>query len=453
MHQFDEQVERIRTKLAAAKQKDKELKVFGASSHKYILHKPLAEEAISDFETRYHISLPVSYKVFLLQLGNGGESHAGAAAGPFYGIYPLGGCVDELTTDPEKYLSGPVKIYPGITADSWQDLTKDAEEDDITDEAYDAAMGNIYAGILPIGSQGCTYLHGLVLNGEHAGKVVNVDMDRQLPQFTFEDNFLDWYERWLDEIISEELPIDGPSWFGYTMGGSAATLLDKYHAATDQLTRHQCIRGILVKRHIDPGMETLLEKEYLHAEAEYKREWLQVLTKFSYLLAKPHLLAYSTVDLLAVVQFIWWYVKDKSNEWLEVITRSLPGINDDETFRFCTYLLVEMKADYAHLMIPATTHENEQIRVTAFYTLGKLENREHYLDVFINGLDDPANYVIHAALQALSGVKDQRLLPAYKKVLERFPTEQDYILSNLGYRLADMGLTIGELKKWNGQYP
>ncbi len=450
MHQFDEQVKRIRTKLIAAKQKDKKLKVFGAGTHKYILHKPLAQAALSDFETQYNISLPGSYKVFLLQLGNGGESHAGAAAGPFYGIYPLGGCVDELTADPAKYLSEPVKIYPGITAEDWQQLIKETEEDDISDEAYEAAIGNIYAGILPIGSQGCSYVHGLVLNGEHAGKVVNLDTERQQPQFTFENNFLDWYERWLDEIISEELLTDGPSWFGYTMGGSVTALLNKYHAATDQLTKHQCIRGILVKRYIDPGIETVLEKEYLHAATVHKREWLQALTRFSYPLAKQHLLTYSNVDLLAVVQFIWWYAKDKSAEWKEVITEKLPHINDDETFRFCTYLLVEMEADYAHLLIPATTNKNEQIRITAFYTLGKLKNREHYLDVFINGLHDPANYVVHAALQALSGVKDKRLLPAYKKVLERFPTEQDYILSNLGHRLADMGLTIRKLSEWNG---
>ncbi len=449
MHQFDEQVNRIRTKLIAARQKDKPLKIFGASTHKYILHKPLTPAALSDFETQYNVLLPGSYKAFLLQLGNGGESQAGAAAGPFYGIYPLGGCVDELTADPAKYLSEPVKIYPGLTAEEWQHLIKETEEDDISDEAYEAALGNIYAGILPIGSQGCSYIHGLVLNGEHAGKVVNLDIDRQQPQFTFEDNFLDWYERWLDEIISEELSTDGPSWFGYTMGGSVTALLDKYHAATDQLTKHQCIRGILTKRHIDPGTVTVLEKEYLHAATVYKREWLQALTRFSYPLAKQHLLTYSNVDLLAVVQFVWWYAKDKSAEWQGVITEKLPHINDDETFRFCTYLLVEMKADYAYLIIPATTNGNEQIRITAFYTLGKLKNRKDYLDVFINGLYDPANYVVHAALQVLSGVNDKRLLPAYKKVLERFPTEQDYILSNLGHRLADMGLTISGLKKWN----
>ncbi|MGF6925007.1 mRNA degradation ribonuclease J1/J2 [Chitinophaga sp. W2I13] len=43
MHQFKEQIERISTKLKAAKQKDKQLKVFGASYHKYTIHPPLEE--------------------------------------------------------------------------------------------------------------------------------------------------------------------------------------------------------------------------------------------------------------------------------------------------------------------------------------------------------------------------------------------------------------------------
>ncbi|MDR6571051.1 SMI1/KNR4 family protein [Chitinophaga ginsengisegetis] len=447
MHQYKEQIERIRTKLAAAKQKDQQLKVFGASYHKYVIHQPLEESELSDFENAYNISLPGSFRAFLLHVGNGGISQAGSAAGPFYGIYPLKKGANDLISNPEKYLSEPVKIYPGITEDEWNNLTKETEKEDISDEEYDEAIQNIYAGILPIGSQGCAYIHGLVLNGEHAGKVVNIDIDRQKPKFTFEDTFLDWYERWLDEILSGDLLAAGPTWFGYAMGGSVSSLLEKYHAATNKTTRLDCITGIQTKRSIEPGVVAILENEYRLSEAEYKRTWLQVLTKFSYPLAKPHLLAYSAVDLLTVVQLIWWYAKDKSMEWREIIEKNIGNIHDDETFRFCTYLLGETKMDYAHLIIPMTTNSSEEIRKTAFYTLGKLKKKSPYLDVFINGLNDPSNYVVHATLQALSGVKDKRLLPEYKKIAERFPTEQDYILSNLGHRLADMGLTIQKLRK------
>ena len=446
MHQYDEQIARIKQKFVAAKKKDRQHKVFGASSHKYIVNKPLEPADITRFEEKYHISLPGSFSAFLLQFGNGGESHADSAAGPFYGIFPLGKSTDELTSEPEKYLREPVKICPGISADTWTEMTKAFEDDDMTDEAFDAANGDLYAGILPLGSQGCTYLHGLILNGPHTGKVVNLDMDRQRPSFTFEDTFLDWYERWLDEIISGDLIRDTPSWFGYAMGGNAATLLEKYHAAPDDITKQHCLSGMLTKQNIADDIISGLEKEYQTANGQCQRLLLQILTRHNYPLAKPYLLAYCNVDLLAVFQFIFWYAKDKSIEWREVIEKNMAHITDGETFTFCTYLLTAAPADYGHLVSPMTKSENEAIRSTAFYTLGQLSHKADYIDDFINGLHDDATRVILSSLQALAGVTDERLLPAYKKLSERFPTEQDYILSNLGHRLKEFGLTINDLK-------
>lgn len=447
MQQYEEQIDRIRKKLVTAKKEDSESKVFGADSHKYFIGKPLQAAELSAFETAYNIMLPEAYKAFLLQLGNGGKSYADSAAGPFYGIYPLGTRIDELTDEPRQYLSKPVKIYPDITTEAWEQLIAEAAQEDISDEEYMAAMGNIYAGILPIGSQGCTYLHGLVLNGEHTGKVVNLDADRQKPAFTFEATFLDWYERWLDEIISGELRRDGPSWFGYNMGGDATSLLEKYQAADDQITQQHCLRGILTKQSVPPALLPVFEKEYLSAADDRKKNWLQILTKFDYVLAKPYLQAYTAIDLLSVFQFIFWYAKDKSNEWTEVIEKHIAGIEDSETFTYCTYLLIATKTDYGHLIAPMTQSNHENIRKTAFYNLGLLANKAAYIDTFITGLNDPSNVVVHAALQALSGVQHPKLLPAYKKIAERFPTEQDYILSNLGHRLHEIGLTVSELRK------
>ena len=84
----------------------------------------------------------------------------------------------------------------------------------MSDEEYDLAAGNIYAGILPIVSQGCTYLNGLVVTGPYKGRVVNLDFEFGEPSFAFEENFLDWYERWLDEVILGALD-KSPSWFGF----------------------------------------------------------------------------------------------------------------------------------------------------------------------------------------------------------------------------------------------
>lgn len=96
MEQYREQTNRIKYKLALAKKAEGSLKVFGASSHRYVIGRPATAEAVNRFEQRYGIVLPDCIKAFYLQVGNGGESSRGAAAGPFYGIYPLGYDADEL---------------------------------------------------------------------------------------------------------------------------------------------------------------------------------------------------------------------------------------------------------------------------------------------------------------------------------------------------------------------
>jgi hypothetical protein len=63
------------------------------------------------------------------------------------------------------------------------------------------------------------------------------------------------------------------------------------------------------------------------------------------------------------------------------------------------------------------------------------------LECFIEGLQDKSNRVVHSTLQALTNVKDKRLLEYYRIIAEKFPTEQDYILVNLNHRLADYSLT------------
>ncbi|HEU0126697.1 MAG TPA: SMI1/KNR4 family protein, partial [Flavobacterium sp.] len=138
---------------------------------------------------------------------------------------------------------------------------------------------------------------------------------------------------------------------------------------------------------------------------------------------------------------------DKSADWLGLIEENVSRINNDETFRFCTYLLKEMNIDYGSIIVPFTSHLDENIRVSAYYSLGKLENKKDYLEIFILGLNDKVNKVVHITLQALDGVNDKRLLKHYKNIAARFPVEQDYILVNLNHRLKAFGLTNETIKE------
>ena len=214
---YHEQLVRLKEKLQQAKQKDALFKVFGAGSHRYELNAPTTVSHIEALEQHYGIQLPECYKSFVLHIGNGGRSFLSSGAGPFFGIYPFGENLDDLIHGKvEEHLNKRCSLHPNMTTSQWDELTDLLYQDGISDEDYEDLNGNLYGGLLPIGSQGCSYIHALVLNGPYKGRVVNMDRGEQIPpRFSEYNNFLDWYEGWLDEIISGKLITITPSWFGY----------------------------------------------------------------------------------------------------------------------------------------------------------------------------------------------------------------------------------------------
>jgi len=338
MQVFEDQAKRIKNKLIEAKKADSQLKVFGASSHKYVINKPVSESEIDLFEKKFNISLPDCYKYFLKNIGNGGKSFGNSAAGPYYGIYPFQENINEFNL--EDYLSHPSKLFPFMSDTYWEELIKPLEHDNNNDEDYEAEMGKIYAGILPIGTQGCSSCHGLILNGEHKGKIINYTLENYKPKFAYENNFLDWYERWLDEIISGELIVNQPSWFGYTIGGSDTTIIETYFLTDNEEVKKDCLSALLGKIKIENSTIASIEREFLIAEKNTKTLCLYILTKFDYEKAKPYLLNHVSVDLLTVFKSLFWYGKDKIADWPDILNEHIK--EDAETHRFRTYLLDEL---------------------------------------------------------------------------------------------------------------
>ncbi len=442
------QIERIKNKLVLAKESDHDFKVFGARSHKYEIGPTVPADEVLKFEKEYDLELPECYKAFLLHIGNGGISYQNSAAGPSYGIYPLGEYINEFVYDnPENYLKNNCMLYPKMTEDEWKGLNKTIDENDnISDEEFDIELGKLFAGVLPIGSQGCTYYYGLILNGKFKGQVVGLDLDRQKPYFIFESNFLDWYERWLDGIVNENIKNENPDLFNYTLSGTVEHILEVYFSTNQSEIKIECLNGLLGKKNLDIKTLDVLASEYKSNTGEIKRKIIYILTMIDYKYAFDYLMDYSKENLLAVFQSVIWYAKDKSSDWLETIKNNIRNINDAETFRFGTYVLKEINIDYAPIIIPFTSHADESIRVNAYYSLGLLKNKKDYVETFIKGLNDKANRVIHITLQALAGVNDKSLLKHYKKIAEQFPVEQDYILINLNHRLKEFGLTNEKIK-------
>ena len=447
-----EQLIRIQQKLAQAKEADKNLEVFGADAHQYHLNPPVSEAEVLAFEKKYGVQLPECYRAFMLTIGDAKAKKSDFIAGPYFGLYAFGTSVDSLLYEKiETYLKAPCNLSPDMTQEEWETLSdpllfsEEDEEDD--DDKYFAERAKVFGGLLPLGSQGCTYEHALVLNGKYAGRVVNVDLDLAQPKFAFETNFLDWYERYLDEVISGQLLDDRPTWFGYHRGEPAEVLLNEYEHTTNRKTQTDCLEGVYHKK---PPLEpALLDKiEKLIALNNEDRDFLiEIVSQSSYERVKPYLQDLVTKDPKKVFQFVWWYAKDHCADWVSVVKELLPTITDERTFDFATYLLTEGDDNFEEVILPFTDNENPQIRSTAYYTLGKSKKKEQYLDTFIKGLQETDTGVLCTVMQALSGVEDKRLLPYYKAIAKRFPEEKDYVLSNLEHRLASFGLTIEEARK------
>ena len=453
-----EQLERIQQKLAQAKAADKDLEVFGASSHKYHLNPPVTEAEVLAFEEKYGVSLPEDYRAFVQTIGDANAQKLETMAGPYYGLSAFGTQVDDLLYEgSEIYLKAPCALSPDMTQEEWEALSAplETDEEELEEEGYVIEVednyieecGKVFGGLLPLGSQGCAYYHALVLNGKYAGRVVNVNWDLLKPVFAFETNFLDWYERYLDEVISGQLMDKRPTWFGYYRGEPAEELLNEYEQTTDRKTQTDCLDGVYHKR--PPLSEKVLDRiETLIALNNEDRDFLiEILSQSSYERAKPYLQDLVTEKPKKVFQFVWWYAQDHCADWVPAVKEHLPTITDEEMFNFATYLLTEATDNFEEDILPFTNNVNPRIRLTAYYTLGKSQKKEQYLDTFIKGLQETDNDVLRIVIQAIAGMKDQRLLPYYKQIAKRFSEDEDYILSNLKWALEPFGLTVEEARK------
>ena len=447
-----EQLQRIQQKLAQAKAADKDLEVFGAKGHKYHLNPPVSEAEVLAFEEKYGVQLPECYRAFMLTVGDAKAKKSDFIAGPYYGLYAFGTSLDSLLYEKiETYLKAPCNLSPDMTQEEWETLSEpllpSEEEEEEDDDKYFAERAKVFGGLLPLGSQGCTYEHALVLNGKYAGRVVNVDLDLAQPKFAFETNFLDWYERYLDEVISGQLMDDSPTWFGYHRGEPAEVLLNEYEHTTDRKTQTDCLEGVYHKK--PPLSEKVLDRiEALISLNNEDRDFLiEILSQSSYERAKPYLQDLVTEKPKKVFQYIWWYAQDHCADWVPAVKEHLPTITDEEMFNFATYLLTEATDNFEEDILPFTNNVNPRIRLTAYYTLGKSQKKEQYLDTFIKGLQETDNDVLRTVIQAISGVKDERLLPYYKQIAKRFSKDEDYILSNLKWALEPFGLTVEEARK------
>lgn len=439
---YAEQCSRIQSKLAQARAEDVDRKVFGASSHDYGIAPPATAQEIAEFERSAGIVLPDAYVAFLSMVGNGGGPNK-PAAGPYYGIYALGRGARALYYDIEDGLKRPAALTPDLSDETWAEFANTLESDDVDDDTYDQMVADMCGGLMTIGSQGCTYFHALVLNGPYRGRVVNVDEQHcEKPLFAFEENFLDWYERWLDEILNGILLQDGPSWFGRTMGGDEHHLIGVYRTASSETTKQSALDGFYKSTDVsNTGVEFLLNV-FDGEPGQLRRTAAALLAKFAPDQAIGpigKLLDGDTDDLRTACQSIWWYFKDNLNAWTAGLLGQINDINDLQTARFISYILKDADGDFTGTFLAFARHPNDSIRLVGITSLRHVPLNEDIAQMLLEAMADENWRIVNAALVGHELNRDPRFLYRYRELARTVDRERAELRVNLWRKTKALG--------------
>ena len=213
-------IEEVKYWVSKAIEADPELKVFGASSHKYQFAPPIDMKEVLAFEQKHDIKLPENYVRILTELGNGGP-------GPYYGLYPL----SRIETDYSDHIGSDITFLDAsLTPEIWKQTMQGLDCVD-AEEQYDADMRRVVANAVVIGTQGCTYDMLLMCGGSEIGKIINIDwnLDEEIPPKFTHMTFEEWYLGFFREVAAK----NRISWYGYCRLGTEEELIAAYEKASD----------------------------------------------------------------------------------------------------------------------------------------------------------------------------------------------------------------------------
>lgn len=170
MDDFD--AEEARALIAELHRLDPDLRMFGASTHRYRFREPLGERELAAFEAEHGVTIPDGFRRYLSRLGNGG-------AGPFYGILPLGHIEGGEWEEGDGVVGQLAEAFPH--AGPWNLPDELGEPPDFdSDEAefawHEKVDRVLYAprlmnGAFPICEHGDAYRTVLVVSGPERGRV------------------------------------------------------------------------------------------------------------------------------------------------------------------------------------------------------------------------------------------------------------------------------------------
>lgn len=400
----DSQIHRIQSKLDQVRKKKGNEDIFGAKSHGYRVSK-VKREWLNQFLDKQQISLPEEFYTFLTEIGIG--------AGPYYGVYPL---EKMITYSESSRFSTACILRPGMDKEEWNQLVAPLiYDEDISDEEYDAVHDRIFGGMLCFGTQGCEYNMYIVLQGEYRGRIVyTADIDENRPFFfTYEAHFLDWYERWLDEILADmEM-----TWFGTRMPGNEAQLMEAFQKTANEGEKARALDALFKFRHLSE--ETVSFLKDVAEKGQFSVEAVQLICKTS--LNKGHQFLVDWLEsgeeekIVRALQDLNWYAKpNELSFFVPYIRQVMPTIKEEETVRFAGYVLEKAQQVKLEDFRCFLCHESEKMRETALYATKSCAGQEAQVSLIQEMIDGRPEifrkYILYWGL-----VPDKRLLPLYEK--------------------------------------
>jgi Leucine-rich repeat (LRR) protein len=195
---IDDRLRAIAGTLDRVRARDRNYEVFASRTHGYRLAPPADEALIAAWEQRRGVTLPEEYRAFITRLGSAG-------AGPCYGIEARGEREDE-----EVDVAG--LPFPVLREEALA-LTGQLEDDDEERRrnAIRARLDELeeVPGTLRIVHAGCGGYYRLIITGELRGTIWFDEPWQPMRRDGRLLSFLDWYEGWLDGILSPGYLVDG----------------------------------------------------------------------------------------------------------------------------------------------------------------------------------------------------------------------------------------------------